>query len=459
MKYAIVLAAGKGTRMKTSLNNVMHEITGKPMIGHLNDRLEKLEVQSTHVVVGYQKVHIMNYLGNRVQYAIQSEQLGTGHAVQMVSDLKDKKGKTILLYGDVPLILPETMENLFEQADNSDMVILTAELDDPGMYGRIVRGKLGEVQKIVEYRDASESEKHLQEINTGIYCFDNELLFKYLGDLTNDNSQGEYYITDLVEMFAKNHHSIKTIRVSDIDEVMGINDRLQLAKASAWLQEHVNCHWMSEGVTLIDPKNTYISTDAQIGQDTIIYPNVMIRGKSVIGEDTIIHSGSVITNSVVGNHCVIESSKIIDSEVRNDVSVGPNAHIRAGSLVEDKNRIGNFVELKNTHIGFDSRCAHLSYLGDSTVGSHVNIGCGVVTVNYDGVNKHRTVIEDGAFIGSNVNLIAPITVGKNAVVAAGATITDDVQEGDLVIERAPRIDKAGYGIKYKNKEKIEKGKV
>lgn len=458
MKYAIVLAAGKGTRMKSNLNKVMHHVAGKPMIGHLIDRLEQINVEESYVVVGYQQEHIKDYLKDRVNYAIQEEQLGTGHAVKMVDQLKGKAGKTILLYGDVPLIQKETMELLYETANDYDMVILTADLEDPDMYGRIVRGKQGEVQKIVEYRDATESEKHIQEINTGIYCFDNELLFKYLEDLTNDNNQGEYYITDLVEMFAQNNHSIKTIRVSDIDEVMGINDRIQLAKASHWLQNHINCHWMSEGVTLIDPNNTYISADAIIAQDVIIYPGVMIRGKSVIGEGTIIYSGSVIQDSTIGNGCRIESSKIIDSTIKNEVNIGPNAHIRAHSVVEDKNRIGNFVELKNTHIGYDSRCAHLSYLGDSVIGQHVNIGCGVVTVNYDGVNKHKTIINDGAFIGSNVNLIAPITVGENAVVAAGSTINKDVSAGDLVIERASRVDKEGYGIKYKNKPKIEKGK-
>lgn len=456
MKYAIVLAAGKGTRMKSSLNKVMHEVAGKPMIGHLVDRLEQMNVDSTHVVVGYQKQQIMEYLQDRVSYADQDVQLGTGHAVMQVSDLKDKKGKTILLYGDVPLIQIETMEKIFNETEDADLVVLTAVLDNPGSYGRIVRDKQGAVQKIVEYKDATENERHIHEINTGIYCFDNELLYKYLYTINNDNQQGEYYITDLIEIYAKNGHNVKSIRVDDIDEFMGVNDRVQLAQASQWLQNHINCHWMHQGVTLIDPNNTYISADATFGEDVIVYPNVIIKGKSHIGSNTTLLSGTLIENSSVGEHCTIDSSRIIDSQIKNEVKVGPNAHIRMHSIVEDKNRIGNFVELKNTHMGYDSRCAHLSYLGDSVIGAHVNIGCGVVTVNYDGVNKHVTKIEDGAFVGSNVNLIAPITVGENAVIAAGSTISKDVLPTDLVIERAERIDKAGYGIKYKNKPKIEK---
>lgn len=458
MKYAIVLAAGKGTRMKSNKCKVMHEMAGKPMLGHIIARLENINIAETHVVVGYQKEQIMDYLQDRVQYAHQDEQHGTGHAVMQVEALKGKKGKTILLYGDVPLVQEETMENLFNEAQDADMVVLTAILDNPGNYGRVVRSKVGAVTKIVEEKDATEQEKHIQEINTGIYVFDNELLYKYLYTLDNNNQQNEYYITDMVEKFAKNGHSVKTLRADDIEEMMGINDRQQLAQASHWLQRHINCHWMDEGVTLIDPENTYISAQATIGKDTIIYPNVLIRGNTVIGENNTILSGSILEDATIGDHNRIESSKIIDSVLKNNINLGPYAHIRGKSVIEDNNRIGNFVELKNTTIGYDSRCAHLSYLGDSVIGSRVNIGCGVVTVNYDGVNKHQTIIEDGAFIGSNVNLIAPIKIGENSVVAAGSTIKDDVSAGDLTIERASRVDKEGYGLKYKNKPKIEKDK-
>lgn len=458
MKYAVVLAAGKGTRMKSSLNKVMHHVVDKPMIGHIISKLEALSIDDIEVVVGYQKEQIQEYLGERVSYAYQEELLGTGHAVMQVDSLKDKKGKTILLYGDVPLIQKETIEMMFHEVQDADMVVLSAQLPDPGTYGRIIRDNQGKIKKIVEYRDASEKEKRVKEINTGIYCFDNELLYKHLKDINNDNDQKEYYITDLVEIFVNNGLRVKTVRVKDIEEFMGINDRIQLADASKWLRHRINCQWMDQGVTFVDPENSYVSSEATIGEDTIIYPNVLIKGKSVIGKHTTIYPGSLIDNSTIGDYSTIESSKILDSTIENHVKVGPNAHIRNQSLIHDKVRIGNYVEIKNSTIGEDARCAHLTYIGDSDVGAKVNFGCGVVTVNYDGVNKHRTTIEEGAFIGSNVSLIAPIKIGKNAVVAAGSTVTQDVNEGDMVIERSQAVVKSGYGIKYKNKPKIEKGK-
>jgi bifunctional UDP-N-acetylglucosamine pyrophosphorylase / glucosamine-1-phosphate N-acetyltransferase len=451
MKSAIVLAAGKGTRMKSSKNKVMHEVLGKPMIGHVVSRLGKLKVDNIVVVIGHQAEEIETYLQQRVSYALQQPQLGTGHAVMQAQSLKDMEGQTLILYGDCPLVQSDTMKKLYEANEGKALTVLTAFLEDPGQYGRIVRDHLNNVIRIVEYKDCDESLRQIKEINTGIYCVDNQLLFKHLADITNDNAQKEYYITDLIEIFHHNGYDIQGLPVLDVNEVMGINDRIDLAKATAWLQHHINTKWMREGVTFIDPKSTYVEEDVVIGEDTILYPNVYIQKGSVIGKSTTILPQSFIVSSIIGDFNTIDSSRITDSRVDNHVKIGPFAHLRNGTVVESKNRIGNFVEFKNSRIGFDSRCAHLTYIGDADVGSKVNLGCGVVTVNYDGKNKFKTIIKDGAFIGSNVNLIAPITIGKDSVVAAGTTANLDVEDGEMAIGRARQENKVNYGFKYKNK--------
>lgn len=456
MKYAIVLAAGPGTRMKSSLSKVMHKLADKPIIGHIVDNLEQCGVDIIEVVVGYQKEQIMEYLGDRVTYSIQEEHLGTGHAVQQVTGLKGRTGKTIIMVGDVPLVQPETINALYNEAQDYDCVILSAKVDNPGGYGRIIRNNQGEVKAIIEARECSDEQRNVTEINTGIYVFDNEKLNQYLPLLENNNSTGEYYLTDLIAIFKNHDLKVKSIQIKDNQEVMGINDRVQLAQANQWLQKAINTKWMQAGVTFIDPDSSYVSMDVVLNEDVTIYPNVVIKGKSVIESGAVILPNSWIENSHIGKNTKVDSSKIVDSVVKNDVTVGPFAHLRMHSVVEEKNRIGNFVELKNTHMDVDSRCAHLTYLGDSEIGKKVNIGCGVVTVNYDGKNKFRTKVKDGSFIGSNVNLIAPITVGEKSVVAAGSTITKDVNDGDMVIERSSLVVKEGRGLKYINKPKKEK---
>lgn len=451
MKSAIVLAAGKGTRMKSSKNKVMHEVLGKPMIGHVVDRLSSIDVDEVVMVVGHQASAIQDYLKDRVIYAMQEPQQGTGHAVMQATALEGKSGDTLILYGDCPLISVETMKTMFEHNQGKALTVLTAVLEDPAQYGRIVRDEQGNILKIVEYKDANDEERKIKEINTGIYCVSNELLFKHLADLTNDNVQKEYYLTDLVEIFAKHRYDVQGLVVEDINEVMGVNDRFDLLKASNWLQNKINTRWMQEGVTFIDPKATYVDEDVVIGEDTILYPNVYITSGSVLGKRNEILPNTMIHNSQIGDDNVIDSSRIMDSRIDNDVTVGPFAHLRNGTVIESKNRIGNFVEFKNSRLGFDSRCAHLTYVGDADVGSKVNFGCGVVTVNYDGKNKFKTIIKDGAFIGSNVNLIAPITVGENAVVAAGTTANKDVLDGEMAIGRSRQENKTGYGLKYKKK--------
>ncbi|HBS92022.1 MAG TPA: bifunctional UDP-N-acetylglucosamine diphosphorylase/glucosamine-1-phosphate N-acetyltransferase GlmU [Erysipelotrichaceae bacterium] len=451
MKSAIVLAAGKGTRMKSSKNKVMHEVLGKPMIGHVVDRLSSIDVDEVVMVVGHQASAIQDYLKDRVIYAMQEPQQGTGHAVMQATALEGKSGDTLILYGDCPLISVETMKTMFEHNQGKALTVLTAVLEDPAQYGRIVRDEQGNILKIVEYKDANDEERKIKEINTGIYCVSNELLFKHLADLTNDNVQKEYYLTDLVEIFAKHRYDVQGLVVEDINEVMGVNDRFDLLKASNWLQNKINTRLMQEGVTFIDPTATYVDEDVVIGEDTILYPNVYITSGSVLGKRNEILPNTMIHNSQIGDDNVIDSSRIMDSRIDNDVTVGPFAHLRNGTVIESKNRIGNFVEFKNSRLGFDSRCAHLTYVGDADVGSKVNFGCGVVTVNYDGKNKFKTIIKDGAFIGSNVNLIAPITVGENAVVAAGTTANKDVLDGEMAIGRSRQENKTGYGLKYKKK--------
>lgn len=451
MKSAIVLAAGKGTRMKSSKNKVMHEVLGKPMIGHVISRLEKLNVDNIVVVVGHQAEEVETYLQHRATYALQQPQLGTGHAVMQAQSLKDIDGQTLILYGDCPLVQSETMNKLYEVNEGKALTVLTAVLEDPAQYGRIVRDDVGNVLRIVEFKDCDENQRQIKEINTGIYCVDNNLLFKHLDDISNNNAQKEYYITDLIEIFHRNGYDIQGLPVLDVQEVMGINDRIDLVKATVWLQNRINTEWMRQGVTFIDPTSTYVDEDVVIGEDTVLYPNVYLQKGTIIGKSNTILPQSFIISSIVGDFNTIDSSRITDSRIDDHVKIGPFAHLRNGTVVESKNRIGNFVEFKNSRIGFDSRCAHLTYIGDADVGSKVNLGCGVVTVNYDGKNKFKTIIKDGAFIGSNVNLIAPIKIGKDAVVAAGTTANLDVEDGEMAIARTRQVNKVNYGFKYKNK--------
>lgn len=451
MKSAIILAAGKGTRMVSNKNKVMHEILGKPMIEHVIDNLDRCGIETKIIVIGHDAESIKQHFQDRVLFAYQKEQLGTAHAVMQADTAKGLTGSTLLMYGDIPLVQPETIEALFEHNQKFDLTVATAILDDPLQYGRIVKDKEGKFEKIVEYKDADDQQKNIREINTGIYCVNNELLFKYIDHITNDNAQKEYYLTDLVEIFNNNGHKVGTYVVEDVVEVMGINDRIQLYEAGEWLKMRINHHWMRNGVTMIDPASVYIDPDVEIGMDTILYPNVHLQKSTKIKQGCTILPGSFIINSEIGEYTTIDASRIVDSKVERHCKVGPYAHLRNGTIVHDKSRIGNFVEIKNSEIGENGRCAHLTYVGDATVGKDVNFGCGVVTVNYDGKHKYRTVIEEGAFIGSNVNLIAPVTVGRNAVVAAGTTVNKDVPEGDMAIGRSRQENKPGYGQKYKNR--------
>ena len=435
MRSAIVLAAGKGTRMKSDKCKVMHEVLHKPMIGHIVESLRKANVDRIVVVVGHGAESVKEYLKDSVEYALQEPQLGTGHAAMQAEMLKEEKGDTIILCGDGPCIQSETILKVFEANKDHACSVVTAVLEDGARYGRIVRNEKNLVEKIVEAKDCSSEELEIKEINTGIFCFKNELLFEGLKEIKNNNAQNEYYLTDLVEIFNKKGLSVNAMVVDDVDETMGVNDRVDLAKAQKWLKQHVNKKHMMNGVTLIDPDNTYIDTEVSIGVDSVIYPNVHLEGNTVIGNNVTIFPNSYLRNAVIEDGAVIDSSKVVESKVGANSTVGPMSHLRNNTVVASNCRIGNFVEFKNTNFGEGSKCAHLTYVGDSDVGKGVNFGCGVVTVNYDGKNKFRTTIKDGAFIGSNCNLIAPVTIGENALLAAGSTITSSVEDGDMGIAR------------------------
>lgn len=451
MKSAIVLAAGKGTRMKSALNKVMHPVSNKPMIGHIVSNLKKANVDNIVVVVGHGAQSVKNFLGNDVGYALQEPQLGTGHAVMCAKDLETFDGDTIILCGDGPLIQTETILKAFEENKDNACTVLTGILASGERYGRIVRNSDGHVEKIVEAKDCNEEELKINEINTGIFCFKNKLLFESLKEIKNENAQNEYYLTDLVEIFKRNGQSVNAMVVEDPEETMGVNDRLDLAKAQLWMKRHVNKKHMLNGVSIIDPENTYIDVDVEIGEDSVIYPNVHIQGNSVIGKNVTITPNSFLLNAVIGDNVTIDSSKITDSKVGARTTIGPMSHLRNNTEICEDCRIGNFVEFKNSYFGDGSKCAHLTYIGDSDFGKKINVGCGVVTVNYDGKDKFRTTVKDGAFIGSNCNLIAPVTIGENVLLAAGSTITDSVEDGDMAIARSKQSIKQGFGTKYKNK--------
>lgn len=446
-KYAVILAAGQGTRMKSKLYKVLHPVCGKPMVKHVVDVVKELPFSETIVIVGHGAEKVRSTLGEEVTYALQEEQLGTGHAVLQAAPILEKEeGTTVVLCGDTPLITKETLEKLLlhHEKEDASVTVLTANIDDPTGYGRIVRGENGLVERIVEHKDATEEERRITEINTGIYCFDNRKLFVSLQKVTNNNAQGEYYLPDVIEILKNEGEKIAAYRTDDFTETLGVNDRIALAEAERVMRKRILGHWMKEGVTIVDPDNTYISCEAIIGQDTTILPGTIIAGKTEIGSDCIIGPNTQITNSQVGNRTVIKHSVVTDSVIQDDVTIGPFAHIRPESRIGNDVRIGNFVEVKKSTIDNRSKVSHLSYIGDAEVGKDVNVGCGSITVNYDGRNKHLTRIEDGAFIGCNANLIAPVTVGEGAFIAAGSTITDDVPSLALAIARSRQTNKENY---------------
>jgi bifunctional UDP-N-acetylglucosamine pyrophosphorylase/glucosamine-1-phosphate N-acetyltransferase len=444
---ALVLAAGEGKRMKSKYSKMVHKACGKQVINWVFDTVEKVGFSETIVIVGHGADQVKECLGDKYKYVLQKEQLGTGHAVmQAESLLRDREGLVFILYGDTPLISPETVNGAIENHRNSgcQATIVTAILDNPSGYGRIVRDLDGNVVKIVEHRDASPEELNINEINSGMYCFWIKDLLIALKDLNNDNDQGEYYITDTIEILLKKGLKIGTYEVKNPVEILGINDRIQLYQASEVMRKRILEYHMKDGVTIIDPNSTFIDDRVKIGMDTVIYPGTIIEGSTEIGEDCMIGPNSRIISSTIGSCVEIVNSIVVESVIGNNTSIGPFAYIRPENRIGSNVKIGDFVELKKSVIGDKTKIPHLSYIGDTTVGKNTNIACGVITVNYNGKEKNRTDIGNNTFVGCNVNLIAPVKVEDNSYIAAGSTITDDVPEYSLAIARERQVIKEDW---------------
>lgn len=446
-KYTIILAAGKGTRMKSKLYKVLHRVCGKAMVDHVITQVEQINPDKIVTVVGHGAEAVEAEVGNRSEFVVQEEQLGTGHAVLQAEPLLgDCEGMTLVANGDTPLLTAKTFDKLFayHRDKGAKVTILTAKAPDPTGYGRIVRGDLGTVQKIVEQKDTTPEEAQINEINTGVYCFDNQALFSALHEVNNDNAQGEYYLTDVIEILKSRGDVVAAYCMKDFAESQGVNDRVALASATAVMRQRINESHMREGVTLIDPQSTYIEADVKIGNDTIIEPGVMLKGHTVIGSDCVIGKGTVIEDSTIEDGVHTLSSTIEQSIMRAGSDVGPNSHLRPKSDIGPGVHIGNFVEVKNATLGANTKVGHLTYVGDATLGKDINVGCGVVFVNYDGVKKWHATVGDRAFIGSNSNIIAPVTIADHSFIAAGSTITEDVPFHAMGIARARQTTKPDF---------------
>jgi bifunctional UDP-N-acetylglucosamine pyrophosphorylase/glucosamine-1-phosphate N-acetyltransferase len=452
---AVILAAGKGTRMKSELVKVLHPAVGRPMIAWSVEAARTVGAAPVVLVVGHQATAVRNTFrgAEDIRCAMQEQQLGTGHAVACACDeLAGFSGTVLILCGDTPLLTTGTLERLVtvHQENSATLTVLTAEMANPFGYGRVVRDQDGRVLRIVEQKDATPEEQAITEINSGIYCMESGFLLSNIRLISSDNAQNEYYLTDLISIAVNKGLTCRALRTDDADEIMGVNDRVQLAEASRILRQRINNDLMCSGVSLVDPRHTYIDHGVVIGPDTVINPNCSIGGFTVIGNGCTIESGVSITGCRIGDDCHIKAGSVLEgSELRADVTVGPMAHLRPGTVLNDHVKVGNFVETKKAVMGAGSKASHLTYLGDAEIGSNVNIGCGTITCNYDGVNKHRTVIGDDVFIGSDVQLVAPVEVGRNSLVAAGTTVTVDIPPDSLAIARTPQVNKVGWRLKKK----------
>ncbi len=435
---AVILAAGQGTRMKSKLPKVLHKALGKPMVQWVIDCLSQAGVDSKIAVLGHGGEQVAAVVAEQAAVVYQTEQLGTGHAVmQAAPALQEGNDCVLVICGDTPLLRAQTIQQLIEQhqTEGNAVTLLTAHAENPTGYGRIVRQEQ-QITAIVEQKDADEQQKLIKEINTGTYCFDQKFLLQYLSALDTNNAQKEYYLTDLIKIANQHGLPVGGYVLPDFNESLGVNNRIQLSQAEAILRQRKCEEVMTAGVTLIDPTATYIGADVVIGNDTIIYPNVVLEGKTVIGSDNIIGMNCRFVDSTIGDGNDIQSTVISESTVGNGCKIGPMAYLRPGTVLADNVKIGDFVEVKKSQVGAGSKIPHLSYIGDAVVGSGVNIGCGTITCNYDGEHKYQTIIEDGAFIGSNTNLVAPVTVEAHAFIGAGSTITRDVPGSALAVTRA-----------------------
>lgn len=446
-KTAVILAAGAGTRMKSDRPKVLHQVCGRPMVSHVISQTKKAGAENIVAVVGHGAEMVKADLADEgVAFVVQEEQLGTGHAVMQAADCISADGDVFVLCGDTPLITGQTLSDFsaYHSKSGNAVTVLTAIFENPFGYGRIIRAEDGSVLKIVEQKDASETEKAVKEVNAGMYCFRASFLKENVKKLSNQNAQHEYYITDLIGMAVDSGAGVGAFTVSDPHEIMGVNNRIQLADAAKVMRRRIAEEHMLAGVTIIDPDSVYIEEDVVIGNDTEIWPGVVLKGKTIIGSGCVIGKDTIIEDSTIGDGTDILKSVIKGSEIGEGTHVGPFAYLRPGSAVGSECKVGDFVEIKNAVFGDGSKASHLAYIGDADVGKNVNVGCGVVFANYDGVHKFRTTVGDRAFIGSNSNLVAPVEVDDDAYIAAGTTVTVPVPEGSLCVGRAREIIEEGW---------------
>lgn len=445
-KCALILAAGQGKRIKSDMPKVLHKVCGREMVNHVIDTVNKSGIEDIDIIIGKGADKVKEATKeHKVSYSLQLEQLGTGDAIKSAGDfLAGKDGMVAILTGDAPLIREDTITGMINYFENNSYsaIMLTSIVDNPTGYGRVVRSG-EEVDKIIEHKDCSEEELKINEINSGVYIFDIKMLEESLKELKNNNAQGEYYLTDVIGILKGKNKKVGAVS-TDFEETLGVNSRIELARAEAIMRDRIASYHMANGVTLIDPKNTYIEKDVIIEQDVVIYPGNVIQGRSLIKTGTILYPNSRIDNSKIGKNVTIQSSVVLDSSIGENTTVGPFAYIRPESSIGNDVRIGDFVEIKKSTIGNNTKVSHLTYIGDAQVGESCNFGCGTVVVNYDGKAKHKTIIGDNAFIGCNTNLVSPVEVKDNTYIAAGSTITKEVPENSLAIARARQVNVEGW---------------
>jgi bifunctional UDP-N-acetylglucosamine pyrophosphorylase/glucosamine-1-phosphate N-acetyltransferase len=455
--HIVILAAGKGTRMKSAHPKVLHHVAGRPMIEHVLAAASALGPRSTTIVIGHEAEAVTVALRQYacISLVVQEPQLGTAHALLTAEpQLRGASGTLLLLYGDVPLLSAATLRRLRELHESSGAAttVITAHVDNPFGYGRIIRSG-GRIVRSVEQRDATPAEREIREINSGIYAFRLDGLFDAIRSIAAQNAQGEYYLPDLIEIFRTRGLGVETLVLSAPDEIRGINSRRELAEVSRIVRQEKNVELMDAGVTIEDPATAYIDRDVVIGRDTVIHPGVSIEGRTTIGRGCEIHSGARIIDSHLGDRVTIFNHSVItEALIADDARVGPFAHLRPGADLRAQARVGNFVELKKTVLGPGSKSMHLAYLGDATIGEKVNIGAGTITCNYDGTAKNRTIIGDGAFIGSDTQLVAPVTVGAGAYVGSGTTVREDVPAKALAVSAGKQRNLEGW-VEKKQKER------
>lgn len=452
MNMSIILAAGEGTRMKSDIPKTLHKICGKEMINYIVEAAQNSGIDKNVVVLGHGKEtiekHIKQFGVITIEQPIGKDApYGTGYAVMAAQERINDDDTVLILCADGPLITKETIMNFMDYHKNNNYIasVLTASLNNPKGYGRIIRNEDMSIRNIIEEKDASNEIKKINEINTGIYCFNGKMLKESLKKIDTNNSQNEYYLTDTVKILSKDGYKIGGWVIEDETDIKAVNDRIQLAEVNKLMQQRINKRHMLEGVTIINPDNTYIENCVSIGYDTVIYPGTIIEKGTSIGNHCTIGPNSRIIDSIIKDNVIIDSSKVIESYIDDGSKIGPFAYLRPGSKLGKNVKIGDFVEVKQSSIGDNSKSSHLSYIGDAEVGKNVNVGCGVVFVNYDGKTKHKTIVGDGAFIGSNSNLVAPVKVEESGYVACGSTITNDVEKDDLAIARARQVNKKGLG--------------